>query len=141
MRGVAKSDRIIITYRRRRGLHQVQRRGKNDGSGPNCMIRDNAGDLFGTTASGGVNDQGVVFKIDTAGQESVVYHFSGKETAGHRSASFATRPAIFMEQLRTAVPPAGNSARARLRRRTEEQCDSHLHHSEQCACIYPTTTT
>jgi uncharacterized repeat protein (TIGR03803 family) len=56
--------------------------GKSDGSGPNCLIRDDAGVLFGTTAAGGTNNQGIVFKIDAAGQESIIYHFSGGGDGG-----------------------------------------------------------
>jgi uncharacterized repeat protein (TIGR03803 family) len=56
--------------------------GKSDGAGPNSLIRDDAGDLYGTAATGGTNGQGVVFKIDTTGHETVVYHFSGGDGGG-----------------------------------------------------------
>jgi uncharacterized repeat protein (TIGR03803 family) len=35
----------------------------NDGSIPNGVIRDNSGNLFGTTYAGGANNRGTVFKI------------------------------------------------------------------------------
>jgi uncharacterized repeat protein (TIGR03803 family) len=41
------------------------------------VIRDNAGNLYGTTIGGGSDNVGTVFKIDTSGQESVLYSFSG----------------------------------------------------------------
>src|ERR1022692_1804313 len=41
------------------------------------LIRDSAGNLYGTTSSGGAAEAGVVFKVDTAGQETVLYSFPG----------------------------------------------------------------
>jgi uncharacterized repeat protein (TIGR03803 family) len=35
----------------------------NDGNIPNGVIRDNSGNLFGTTYAGGANNRGTVFKI------------------------------------------------------------------------------
>ena len=50
-----------------------------DGASPSGgVIRDAAGNLFGTTGGGGAADQGVVFKLDTAGQETVLFSFPGK---------------------------------------------------------------
>jgi len=40
------------------------------------LIRDQAGNLYGTTYYGGIHTMGAVFKIDTAGAESVVYSFA-----------------------------------------------------------------
>ena len=41
------------------------------------MIRDSAGNLYGTTFSGGTADRGVVYKLDTVGHERVLYTFTG----------------------------------------------------------------
>ncbi len=43
------------------------------------LIRDSAGNLYGTTPQGGSADFGVVFKIDTTGKETVLHSFSGKD--------------------------------------------------------------
>jgi uncharacterized repeat protein (TIGR03803 family) len=40
------------------------------------VIRDSAGNLYGTTATGGASGGGVVYKVDTAGQEAVLYSFT-----------------------------------------------------------------
>ena len=49
-----------------------------DGSVPVAgLIRDSAGNLYGTTASGGASNAGVVFKVDTTGAETVLYSFTG----------------------------------------------------------------
>lgn len=54
-----------------------------DGSEPiGGLTMDAAGNLYGTTFSGGLG-WGVVFEITAAGQESVLYSFSGK--AGRRA--------------------------------------------------------
>lgn len=52
--------------------------GGSDGAYPdNDLVRDKAGNLYGTTISGGDGGCGTLFKIDTKGQESVVYAFAG----------------------------------------------------------------
>jgi uncharacterized repeat protein (TIGR03803 family) len=49
-----------------------------DGATPlGGVIRDSAGNLYGTTTLGGPNRNGTVFKIDTAGTETVLYGFAG----------------------------------------------------------------
>jgi uncharacterized repeat protein (TIGR03803 family) len=39
------------------------------------LIRDDAGNLYGTTTYGGANNGGTVFKLDAAGHETVLYSF------------------------------------------------------------------
>jgi uncharacterized repeat protein (TIGR03803 family) len=52
--------------------------GGADGAFPEAgVIRDSAGNLYGTTTRGGTEDQGVVYKLDTVGQETVLYSFGG----------------------------------------------------------------
>ena len=52
--------------------------GGNDGSDPATPLAfDNAGNAYGTTASGGVFDFGTVFMLTPSGQESVLYSFTG----------------------------------------------------------------
>src|SRR5208283_4382181 len=56
--------------------------GGADGSLPNGVIRDSAGNLYGTTYLGGASNAGVVFKIDTSGHETVLYTFTGGADGG-----------------------------------------------------------
>lgn len=52
--------------------------GGADGGHPEAgLILDAAGNLYGTTAGGGAANAGVVFKLDTAGREMVLYSFTG----------------------------------------------------------------
>jgi len=52
--------------------------GSPDGSEPEAaLIRDSAGNLYGTTSSGGVSGWGTVFKIDTTGAFTLFYSFMG----------------------------------------------------------------
>lgn len=54
-----------------------------DGSGPNGgLLRDRAGNLYGTTSSGGTSNAGILFKLDPAGKETLLYSFTGG-TDGH----------------------------------------------------------
>jgi uncharacterized repeat protein (TIGR03803 family) len=51
--------------------------GKADGANPaGGVIRDSAGNLYGTTSLGGASGDGVVYKIDPTGQETVLYSFT-----------------------------------------------------------------
>jgi uncharacterized repeat protein (TIGR03803 family) len=57
--------------------------GGADGSNPyGGVIRDAAGNLYGTTYVGG-KGAGVVFTINTSGQESVLYSFTGRTDGGY----------------------------------------------------------
>jgi uncharacterized repeat protein (TIGR03803 family) len=49
-----------------------------DGAYPYAgLIRDAAGNLYGTTVQGGSSDYGTVFKLDKTGKETVLYSFTG----------------------------------------------------------------
>jgi uncharacterized repeat protein (TIGR03803 family) len=52
--------------------------GGADGAGPNTsLVRDSAGNLYGTTENGGAHGKGAVFKLDTSGVETVLHAFRG----------------------------------------------------------------
>jgi uncharacterized repeat protein (TIGR03803 family) len=49
-----------------------------DGGFPQAgLVLDAAGNLYGTASGGGSADDGVVFRLDTAGKETVLYSFTG----------------------------------------------------------------
>ncbi len=49
-----------------------------DGANPSAaLVRGPAGDLYGTTQLGGGRSQGVVFRLDTMGHETVLHSFTG----------------------------------------------------------------
>ena len=55
-----------------------------DGAFPyGSLVRDAAGNLYGTTQVGGFVGSGTVFKLDTNGIESVLYSFSGGDDGGY----------------------------------------------------------
>jgi uncharacterized repeat protein (TIGR03803 family) len=58
--------------------------GRPDGANPQAgVIRDSAGNLYGTTLGGGAWNAGTVYQLDTAGHERVLYGFvSGRDGAG-----------------------------------------------------------
>jgi uncharacterized repeat protein (TIGR03803 family) len=54
-----------------------------DGSAPNgALILDSAGNFYGTTQFGGSSNRGVIFKLNSAGQETVLYSFTGSTDGG-----------------------------------------------------------
>jgi uncharacterized repeat protein (TIGR03803 family) len=46
------------------------------------LVQDGAGNLYGTTAGGGAFHQGIVFRVDTSGNETVLYDFTGGTDGG-----------------------------------------------------------
>jgi uncharacterized repeat protein (TIGR03803 family) len=63
-------------------------KGGNDGCQPRAsVIRDAAGNLYGTTSSGGRSNEGTVFKINNSGRESVIYAFTGGTDGGEPTAN------------------------------------------------------
>jgi len=51
--------------------------GGADGAVPNSgLVRDTAGNFYGTTVRGGISGRGTVFKLDTMGTETVLHSFN-----------------------------------------------------------------
>ncbi len=64
-------------------IHEFQG-GTSDGCapGPGNLTLDAAGNIYGTTPSCGASGYGVIFKLDPAGNETVLYNFSGGADGG-----------------------------------------------------------
>jgi len=63
-------------------LHEFN--GQSDGALPEgALLRDAAGNLFGTTFAGGELGEGTVYKIDTTGAETVLFTFSAFESGSN----------------------------------------------------------
>lgn len=62
--------------------------GRLDGGGPQAaLIRDRAGNLYGTTVYGGLSGFGTVFRVNNTGAEKVLYLFTGGTDGGYPYAS------------------------------------------------------
>jgi len=57
------------------------------------LLRDAAGNLYSTTASGGVSGFGTVFKLDPAGNETVLHSFTGSPDGAFPNAGLVMDPA------------------------------------------------
>jgi uncharacterized repeat protein (TIGR03803 family) len=58
--------------------------GGADGSSPYAgLIRDAAGNLYGTTVYGGTSNRGTVFKLDINGNETILHSFSFNVDGGY----------------------------------------------------------
>ena len=54
-----------------------------DGSAPNGdLIRDSAGNFYGTTQFGGSSNRGLVYKLDPTGHQTILYIFTGGSDGG-----------------------------------------------------------
>ncbi len=56
----------------------------HDGSGPNGgLIRDSAGNFYGTTQFGGASyNRGVVYELNAQGEQTILYSFTGQSDGG-----------------------------------------------------------
>jgi len=64
--------------------------GGADGQSPQgVLIRDKAGNLYGTTMYGGANGAGTVFRVGSTGQETVLYSFTGAADGAYPQAGLA----------------------------------------------------
>jgi uncharacterized repeat protein (TIGR03803 family) len=70
---------VLIAYAQAQSYQEILLHSFNGGAdGENPMaslILDAAGNLYGTTYGGGINGKGTVFRIDSAGNETVLYSF------------------------------------------------------------------
>jgi uncharacterized repeat protein (TIGR03803 family) len=58
--------------------------GITDGGYPRgALVLDSAGNLYGTTSSGGANDLGIIFVISAAGTITILHSFTGATTDGN----------------------------------------------------------
>jgi uncharacterized repeat protein (TIGR03803 family) len=69
--------------------------GTPDGQQPHGgVIRDAAGNLYGTTSVGGANGWGTVFKVDKTGRETVLYSFTGGAGGGRTRGGSLVRDSV-----------------------------------------------
>lgn len=68
--------------------------GSPDGYGPLAgLLKDSDGNLYGTTANGGLYNFGTIFEVSKAGIETVLYSFSGYPADGANPAASLVRDA------------------------------------------------
>lgn len=83
--------------------------GGTDGANPQSrLVADKAGNLYGTTYSGGLSNSGTVFEISHKGQESVLYSFKGGADGASPIAGLAIDKAGNLYGTTTAGGSSGN---------------------------------
>jgi uncharacterized repeat protein (TIGR03803 family) len=74
--------------------------GTTDGCNPyGGLLRDKAGNFYGTTANCGASGCGTVFEVDTNGVETLLHNFSGGSSDG----AYPTRASLVGRLVRDAV--------------------------------------
>jgi len=72
----------VTAARKEKVLHEFKA-GTSDGGNPfGSLIMNGTGTLYGTATIGGSSNNGVVFAVDTAGKQKVVYKFGGGPSDG-----------------------------------------------------------
>ncbi len=74
------TDNGVVFERTASGRYKVlySFQGEPDGSQPNAGVTEDAvGNLYGTTTLGGAFNRGTIYKLTPAGQETVLYSFTG----------------------------------------------------------------
>jgi len=79
------------------------------GGQPNGVVLDSAGNLYGTASIGGLYECGVVFKADPAGNETVLYTFTGGADGCRPSGSLLRDSAGNLYGVTSGDGPAGGS--------------------------------
>jgi uncharacterized repeat protein (TIGR03803 family) len=96
-------------------LHNFE--GGADGGNPQgALIVDTAGNLYGTTMAGGASGAGTVFRVTAAGQEKVLYSFTGAGDGSAPQAGLAMDPAGDLFGATTAGGTSGNGTVFKLSR-------------------------
>jgi len=94
-------------------LHTFLGVGAQDGENPNALILDSAGDLYGTTVGGGVDNPGTIFKLtpQAGGEwaETVLYSFTGKNDGAYPSVPLITDKADHLYGTTLWGGPAGDT--------------------------------
>jgi len=84
-------------------------KGTPDGAQPSAaLLRDSAGNLYGTTSAGGPDGVGTVFKIDPSGNETILHSFSSGADGAFPLAPLSGDPQTLMYGT-TSEGGAGNS--------------------------------
>jgi uncharacterized repeat protein (TIGR03803 family) len=82
--------------------------GGADGGDPQAgLIKDSAGNLYGTTTSGGTSGLGTVFKLAPNGQETVLYSFAGGSDGANPADASLVRDSA--GNLYATTPSGGDS--------------------------------
>ncbi len=63
-------------------LHSFSGHDHGDGENPYGLLLDKQGNLYGVAGMGGTSDNGVVYKLDKNGHETVLYNFAGGNSDG-----------------------------------------------------------
>src|SRR5271155_418852 len=99
-----------------------------DGANPQgSLLRDAAGDLYGTTFGGGASGAGTVFKVGPHGKETVLYSFKAGTDGANPEAGLAIDAAGNLYGTTTAGGPNGNGTIFKLTKKPEKWTEKVLY--------------
>ncbi|HEY6251800.1 MAG TPA: choice-of-anchor tandem repeat GloVer-containing protein, partial [Candidatus Angelobacter sp.] len=103
----------LDTSQRLTVLHEFT--GLADGGNPAAgLIMDAAGNLYGTTGSGGVAGVGTVFKLDPSGNLTVLHSFTGGDDGGNEALEGIPAAGLIMDAANNLYGTAFRGGAARL---------------------------
>ena len=85
--GVRYADGSIFRIDAAGTLTTLHSFNKVDGAVPiGALLRDDSGNLYGTTSEGGANNLGTIFRLDSSGALTTLYEFTGPDGANPKAA-------------------------------------------------------
>jgi uncharacterized repeat protein (TIGR03803 family) len=118
----ARTFTVLFTFDNADGLNPI-----------GALVRDNAGNLYGTTFFGGTFTNGVAFKLSKSGDESTLFNFNGGSEGGFPNSS------LILDQAGNLYGPAdqgvnGGGVLFKLSPKGEEKV---LYNFGGCVCLRP----
>jgi len=118
----AQTFNVLYTFNGQDGLNPI-----------GSLVRDDAGNLYGTTFFGGPYTNGVAFKLTESGEESTLFNFNGGSEGGFPNSS------LILDQAGNLYGPAGEGVNGGgvLFKLSPKGKEKVLFNFGGCVCLQP----